>query len=245
MIKNIKTLERKNQKAIFLGCGGSINDMTKDRYDQIKKTHDLWANNSFFVHDYIVPDYYHLEIKLHRNGNLFKNYFPTVKEKFKNTKFITDSHHPYVFDLVSPNTFDMYTYQHYDRTKDHARYDVHPFYVANSGASLSRILDIMIRLGYKEISFLGVDMYDSRYFWTDNKYYDNIIVDDIIKTCKPDEISPEDKHPTNYMVSYIESLSKYQYQKNNIVFKNYSKKSLLNNISNSENFKNLEIKLLC
>lgn len=242
MIKNIRELKRKKKKAFFLGCGNSINNLDKKNYQFLKNEYDFWANNSFFVHPFVIPDFYHLEIKLHRNGNLFKNYFPEVKEKFKQTNFITDSHHPYVFDLVSPKEFSMYTYQHYDRAKEHARYDVHPFYVANSGASLSRILDIMIRLGYKEISFLGVDMYDARYFWTNKKEYEDIIKEDIIKTCKPDEISPDERHPTEYMVNYIKSLSQYQYEKNDIIFKNFSEKSLLNNIDTCEYFKNEVLK---
>lgn len=236
-IKNITLLKKKKEKAIFFGCGQSINDLPEEKYLKLKKEYDVWANNSFFVHSYIVPDYYHLEIKLHRNGNLFKNYFPKVKNKFKDTCFITDSHHPYVFDLVSPEEFNMYTYQHYDRTKDHGRYDVHPLYVASSGSSLSRILDLMIRMGYKEINFLGVDLYDSRYFWTDKKEYKDIIVDDIIKTCKPDEQDPDEKHQTYFTVNYLNSLSVYQNMKNDIVFKNLSKKSLLNEIKQNEGFK--------
>jgi len=236
-IKNITDLNRKNKKAVFLGCGQSISNLSKEKYQNLKKEYDIWANNSFFVHPFIIPDFYHLEIKLHRNGNLFKDYFPKVKNKFKDTCFITDSHHSYVFDLVSPKEFNMYTYQHYDRNKDHARYDVHPFYVASSGSSLSRILDIIVRMGYKEISFLGVDLYDSRYFWTDKKEYENIIVDDIIKTCKPDEQDPDEKHQTYFTVDYLNSLSSYQYIKNGIIFKNLSSKSLLNQIKDNKAFK--------
>jgi len=51
----------------------------------------------------------------------------------------------------------------------------------------------MARLQYEKIYFCGVDLNDSRYFWTDDPSYD---VPAIINSCKPDERDVNDVHST-------------------------------------------------
>ena len=64
------TKEKKNNEAVFLGCGPSINDLSAEAWQKINNL-DIWASNNWFIHD-VVPDFYHLEVKMHRNGEFAK-----------------------------------------------------------------------------------------------------------------------------------------------------------------------------
>ena len=90
-------------------------------------------------------------------------------------------------------------------------------------ASLTLIADLMIRQKYDCIYFLGVDMNNSKYFWTDNEKYENVEIEDIIRTCKPDERQPNELHPTFNLKDYLPEFFQYNNQK--VV--NLSQESLL------------------
>ena len=66
MIYDVKSLwsKKKSNQAIFLGCGPSINDITDEQWRKIDSM-DVWVSNNWYIHD-VVPDFYHLEVKLHR-----------------------------------------------------------------------------------------------------------------------------------------------------------------------------------
>ncbi|MGA0351994.1 MAG: hypothetical protein ACO3MF_04550, partial [Acholeplasmataceae bacterium] len=85
-IKNIRA-KRKYDSAIFLGCGPSINDL--DQSFLVGK--DIWANNNFIIHPNIVPDFYHLELKEHRNGPTVRSLINKKKEQYKQTNWILNA----------------------------------------------------------------------------------------------------------------------------------------------------------
>ena len=66
-------------------------------------------------------------------------------------------------------------------------------------------------------------MYNSKYFWTDNKKYENITIEPIMKTCKPDEQPPESMHPTFKLQDFLPEF--FNFNKQKVV--NLSKNSLL------------------
>jgi hypothetical protein len=177
MIYPIKELlkKRKNDEAIFLGCGPSINDMDLS----VLENKDIWANNNFILHKSITPHFYHLELKEHRNGPTFRKLIENKREEYGKTNWILNRSRPYLLKSVNPNWFEnIYMYQGV------------PVYCL---ASISIILQIMAKMGYKKIYFNGVDLYDSKYFWTDDLSYD---VPSIMNSCKPDERKAESLHPT-------------------------------------------------
>ena len=196
---------KRHDDAIFLGCGQSINCLDDNDIQKIQEKFDVWVSNNFMIHKTIVPDFYHLEVKPHRNGPLVHRLTREKKEAYGETKWLLDSTRPYILDYMyyDENT-DVSLYKKWYRKENHGRYNPDPNQVSVSvNASITVISDVMCRMGYNTIYFLGVDMGSSRYFWTDNFEYDRVEIEDIIKTTKPDERSPDSPHPTAHMASYL------------------------------------------
>ena len=230
-LKTIETMKPKNKKGIFLGCGESINELSKSNIDYINNNFDGWTSNSFMINKEIVPDFYHLEVKEHRNGPLVKRILEERSELYKDTKWIIDGTRLHLLNKFNINKYNLeenfYIYPKYYRKEENGNYNPIPTHLGVSlSASLSLICDAIITMNYDEFYFLGVDMYDSKYFWTDNKKYENVKIEDIIKTCKPDERKPESIHPTYKMKNFIKEIFSY----NNKKVINLSSKSLLREV---------------
>lgn len=197
-----------NTNAIFLGCGRSINDLNID----FLKDKDVWASNNFIIHDLIIPDFYHLELKEHRNGPTFRNLLNEKKDAYKNVNWILNSHRKYLLRSINPEIY-----------KNIYRYNPAKIPV-KCMASLTIILQIMYRMNYEKIYFCGVDLSDSRYFWTDKS---DINIPDIMKSCKPDERPSDSIHPTQErnIAEWIKQFGEI----NNIDFINIAQTSLLSN----------------
>ena len=224
-IKGINHLEKKKNKAIFLGCGSSIKHITKDQYESIKKEYDIWVSNGFFMHDFIQPDFYHLEVNLNNFGELFNLYFRDAIPKIKNSEFIFSKQYLHYLNYIDMSFKEtIYAYNSYQSIASETGYDNHPFFVRDSGCNLSKIVDIMIKMKYQEISFAGVDLSNSLYFWTDKE---NIPA--IINFSKPDENTRYSMHHSfSNTIKFLKGISKFE--KNRISFYNLSKDSLLNDI---------------
>jgi len=226
MIKPITELKiKKNKEAVFLGCGPSINDVKKEQWEHIKK-YDVWSSNSWVINKDIVPDFYHLEIKKHRNGPTVEKFLTEKQDQYKDVNWILDATRGYLLEYVKPDVFDnIFAYQKYYKNES-GKYLVNKSVVAIScTASLTAIIDIMVRMGYEKIHFLGVDLYSSEYFWSDNEDYKNLDISNIIMSCKPDERDKLSKHPTSErkIQNFIAEVGEF----NNIEMINLSAKSLL------------------
>ena len=215
---------KKNSQAIFLGCGPSIRDIDEAFLEKLENL-DIWTSNSWIIHNKIVPDFYHVEVKAHRSGPLFERLCIEKAVEYKDVNWIIDGTRGHLLNYVKPNLYDsIYAYPKYYRRETSGKYKLHPQAVAvSNNASLTVILDMMARMNYEKIYFLGVDMYSSKYFWTDNSDYDAVQIPDIIKTCKPDERDPSSEHPTQKLKDFIVEFG----ESNNIEFVNLSPKSLL------------------
>jgi hypothetical protein len=227
---NVTELKRNSKKGIFLGCGNSINNLTKENIDKLHKEFDIWTSNSFMINQDIKPDFYHLEIKQHRNGPLVSRITSEEYERFRNTKWILDATRPYLtsnFKLEKYKQENFYFYKKYYRQELDGKYIPRKDSLGVSlNASLSLICDAIIKQNYEEFYFLGVDMNDSKYFWTDNEKYKDREIEDIIKTCKPDERSPNEVHPTFKMKNFIKEI----FETNNQKAINLSRYSLLKDV---------------
>ena len=86
MIQGVESLrsKKKSDQAVFLGCGPSINDITDEQWGKIDSM-DVWTSNNWYIHD-VVPDFYHLEVKLHRNGEYSAKKIKERKQKSKPKK---------------------------------------------------------------------------------------------------------------------------------------------------------------
>jgi hypothetical protein len=210
-MKKLEELKRKNDVAIFLGCGPSINNLDENFLDG----KDVWANNNFILHPNIVPDFYHLELKEHRSGETIRALTSKKREHYKETNWILNQQRPYLLDAVKPEWFENIF-----------QYSGIPVYCVSS---ITIIIQIMIKLGYQKIYFAGVDLNTSEYFWTDNKNYN---VPQIINSCKPDERDKYSIHPTaeRDIHNWICSAGKAA----KIEFINKSKGSLLETVLKNE-----------
>jgi hypothetical protein len=228
MIKNFLALTemKKKKKAIFLGCGPSIEGVTPEQWNLISENFDVWTSNNWIVNKDIVPDFYHLEVKIHRSGQLMVDMLNLKHENYKDVSWILDNTRPYLINFINPDYFEnIFTYEKAYRKESDGNYTPDKKLISVScNASLTVILDIMARMNYESISFLGVDMTSSKYFWTDNPRYSDYPIPDIMKSCKPDERPPDSLHPTFKLKDYIPQFCEF----NNIIAYNLSLNSLLN-----------------
>tara|TARA_R110000824_G_scaffold139366_8_gene304419 strand:- start:658 stop:1362 length:705 start_codon:yes stop_codon:yes gene_type:complete len=226
LYKHIRDIidKKKHNEAIFLGCGPSISDLTSDDWDLIKQM-DIWTSNNWFVND-IVPNFYHLEVKMHRNGSFAKRMIEARKEEYKDVNWILDATRPYLFNMVRKSWFDnIYVYKKTFRGDDGLYTPVLDQVYVSCTASLTIVLDIMQKMDYDRIYFCGVDLYSSEYFWTNNEKYEKYNIPYLISTCKPDERSPSTPHTTLKTAKFIKEFGEH----NNIEFVNLSDRSELVN----------------
>ncbi len=176
-MESIANLKRKKNEAIFLGCGSSINQLNEKYLDG----KDIWSSNCFFLHKTIVPDFYHMEMKEHRSGPITRKVLEEKRDLYKNVNWIVNETRPYLLNAIKPEWYkNIYSYN---------PNEVRAYCVA----SFTIILQIMAMMEYEKIYFCGVDLCDSKYFWTDDPTYD---VPKIINSCKPDERSADSVHST-------------------------------------------------
>tara|TARA_Y100000592_G_scaffold45587_3_gene72399 strand:- start:42052 stop:42777 length:726 start_codon:yes stop_codon:yes gene_type:complete len=216
---------KKKKSAIFLGCGPSIENFTADQWKFIKDNFDVWASNNWIVNKDIIPDFYHLEVKMHRSGQLMVDMLNLKHESYKDVCWILDNTRPYLLQFIDPRYFEnIFLYDKVYRNGDSGAYEIDKKKVSVScNASLTVILDIMQRMEYESISFAGVDMTSSKYFWTDNPKYEEYPIPDIMKSCKPDERPPDSLHPTFKLKDFIPEFCEF----NGIESYNLSPESLL------------------
>tara|TARA_B100002019_G_scaffold231498_1_gene205168 strand:+ start:366 stop:1064 length:699 start_codon:yes stop_codon:yes gene_type:complete len=221
-LHNISLLKKKKNSnyAIFLGCGPSINDITKEQWKKIQSM-DIWTSNNWYIHD-VVPDFYHLEVKLHRNGEYSAKKIKERKQDYVDVNWILDKTRPYLFDIVGNNS-NIYAYDKNYRGDDGFYEPTADQVQVSCGASITIVLDLMQKMNYDKIYFCGVDLYSSEYFWTNNKNYEDRDVPYLISTCKPDERNPKDPHTTLKTAKFIKEFGSH----NKINFINLSDKSEL------------------
>ena len=217
-MNNISSLNRNHDEAVFLGCGPSINNLNESKLNG----KDVWSSNNFYLHKSIVPDFLHLELKEHRTGPTARKVISEKRELYRNTNWILNRNRDYLLNAVKPEWFENIY-----------RYDPNKIKV-QINSSITIILQIMASLGYKKIYFAGVDLYDSRYFWSDNPDYDWLKeFAPLMVTAKPDERSPKDIHPNMVKANMAEWITAFL-DYNKIIGVNLSSESLLSKYLRNE-----------
>jgi hypothetical protein len=237
---------KKNKKhALLLGTGNSINQISREQYIKIKESFDIWGINNFFLHNYIVPDFLHFEIKADINGEILPRILEEKKDAYKNTVFIADiatreRDLPYRF-LNTDLFVNFYSYNRVDRLNPDGTYILDGKYKPHKdvvqithGKSNSKILDIMVRSGYEKIFFCGIDLNDCNYFWTDNPVYEKLNIPDSMHWCGklrtlkgvPSPYKKEGNHPTSCLLSFFKDILYF----NNVTGYNLSNTSELKKV---------------
>lgn len=159
--------------AIFLGCGSSINRITKEQWKRIR-TFDTWASNFFIYHDF-VPKFYHLELKsgIPEHLRIWRERKRSKGKKYREVVFVIKSDEPHLIKAIGEHKH-IYCYKRV-KGKCDPKALIHPAIVThNCQASLTVVLELLKRFDYKKIILFGVDLKDSRYFWTDDSKYGQV-----------------------------------------------------------------------
>lgn len=161
-----------------MGCGSSINLLRKEHLPWLD-TLDKWVSNNFIIHDFIVPDFYNMETKLHTK-NFLVEMVQSKKEQYKDTTWMISGFdnnigNYIVPDVINKDDFDnVYCYHLRFVSQDPNYIPTLGRVTAQRGASLSILIDIACTLQYDAIYFIGVDLYSSEYFWTNRMEYENL-----------------------------------------------------------------------
>jgi len=160
--------------AVFLGSGPSINNVTGKQWKVMAKL-DTWTVNNWVYHTF-VPRFYHVEAKSY-NRPLLKERMRARKEQYRNVNFVINKSRLYLLDVIGPQEY-IYSYEM--RKINVTNEPVVPKYkpsndpnvlVCNLNSSVTMILELLQRFKYKKVIFFGMDLINSRYFWTDRPEY--------------------------------------------------------------------------
>jgi len=162
---------KKSNIAVILGSGSSINDITEQEWEKLK-TFDLWALNNWVYHPSVIPNFYHIEVK-HYDAEIVKRRLEEKWDKYKDVIYLVPSIRQDVVDVIGhENEAKIFYYEYIKRNiyknKINANYNIKikGIFVRSYNTSLSLLIDMLYKLKYRYIILAGVDLLDSRYFWT-------------------------------------------------------------------------------
>lgn len=169
-LKNIYK-HKNSDTAIYLGSGSSINNITPAQWKKIA-TFDTWTVNNWVYHPF-VPKFYHLEVKKINRDIITKRI--ASRKDYGNVIWILNRDRKYLFDVIG-NQKHIFTYK---MEKINAvKKNIIPKYTPNNNhnvltcnlnTTFTMMLELILRFKYKRVIFFGVDLQDSRYFWTGRK----------------------------------------------------------------------------
>jgi hypothetical protein len=183
-------LEKKNDIAVLLGSGSSINDLTVKQWEKII-TYDFWTMNNFvympiipFACNFpVIPNFYHIEVKTY-DKDIVRKHFDQKWDYYKNCNIIIPKKR---FEFIREAVghleqtkffiydFDKRDEKRADKANTNADYKIDLKTVVKSyDASVTGLLDMMYKFGYKKIIMIGFDMTNSKYFWTDHPEFGEV-----------------------------------------------------------------------
>jgi len=202
MLKDLSEIyERKGSDvAVFLGCGSSLNNITKAQWRKIA-TFDTWVSNYFIYHRYVTR-YYNLELKSSRTD--WKEIRQRRKlgkgRRYEDVSFIVMRGRKYLTDAIGEHEH-VYCYERIKGRCD-PRAPIYPTVVThNCNASFTLVLELLHRFNYEKVVLFGVDLHDSRYFWTDKPEYGEVH-DQTNAGRKPNEVHTTAKKVVNFATGF-------------------------------------------
>lgn len=234
---------KRHPVALLTGTGRSIGQLTYSQADFVHRTMDVWAMNQFFLHKYLVPSFYLLEVGRQRNTSSLDwwaaNFDARKRLDYLETVFFTTAQHASVVrDMLRahrPCPRHVMRYERWqvrDSCRKLKRLDFHPHLVTDfCASSLSRALHLIMRLGYTRVCFLGVDLTSPVHFYAGRGYesvqvplYEHLVVE----SQRRDADTPKKgfkRHPTAQrgIVNFLKVFRK----QTGIEFVNLSGESLL------------------
>jgi hypothetical protein len=183
---------KKSNTVFMLGSGPSINAISKQKWDAIAK-HDSMACNFWLFHDF-VPTFYFYEAIGYRNGELFE-VFRRVSEKrakeysrcikvvtgsaglaphfdlFRPDSWAQDLYTTYTIPVASRNEKEFVSGLRFIRSLGLFGRSERIKYLFKQASSITGLISLAVRMGYKQIVLCGVDLDRAAYFYQDCRLY--------------------------------------------------------------------------
>lgn len=150
--------------ALMIGSGPSVNTLDEAQYQMLRKHVDVWGVNQLIYHNFVEPDYLHMEIVKDEQVPVWQHHLP--EGKWKDTAFITEDGWRYWNDNVT-GTKDRLAFTYRAGAKclvqahlhlpsclvGHGRYRVTEGLVnAMCCSSINRVLDIATYMPYHTVA---------------------------------------------------------------------------------------------
>ena len=178
-------LKKKNEKVFIFGSGPSINDLTKKRFKEINNYTSIGINRWIF-HNFI-PTFYMIELSYDEKLNekyrlrilsILKNkkkkpLFLVYKTKSNSTKIRNwmrgmSPKRVFLYEFIRPDIFKKDFEYHFMKSLEYLLKESKKSNVISLGigATFERSISLSLLLGFSKIVILGVDLKNSRYFWS-------------------------------------------------------------------------------
>lgn len=170
---------KKSDTIFVLGSGPSVSNLAKEQWECISKHDSFGINFSFLLN--FVPTFYSMEdgkIKWYRD--FIEQKFKPYRKRFSETIWFISERHTFRFihPRLTPGFFPvnpMCCFYDYPRAielkedRDFTEEDFTRYSLVYRG-SLSVVLHLVDRIGYKNIVLLGVDLHTCSHFFDDLEY---------------------------------------------------------------------------
>lgn len=167
----IKQKYKGSENAVILGSGSSINNISKEEWRKIS-LFDTWSLNNWMCHHPFVPKFYHLELK--RDFDFWKERRDLKGIMYDRVIFIIQSKKYELYSKAIGKDNKIFTYeivQHWNPKRENIplpnNFNLDSTKITKAySSSIPVLLDIIYKMKYKNIITFGIDLNNSKYFWT-------------------------------------------------------------------------------
>ncbi len=208
--------KKKSNTIIIYGCGSSYNNIEDWQLREFNEYDSISFNWFCFSYHpttyYLVREQANLKKRIHGEENL-DNFYHMINDKYKNSSLIIhdlDNHSPHVYSYAkNAELFDGdYVVIRDTKLKNNdpgvklwGKKSIFEQGIIHGKCTLTNAIHFAVWMKYKKIIFIGVDLYDSKYFWLDNKETRYAVKDKNKKNTS--------KHSTaNYVLGMIKKVRK-------------------------------------
>lgn len=185
-IFNIMRKKKINEKVFIFGSGSSIKELTIKNFDEINKYFSIGINKWIF-HDFIT-NCYMIELTDDDNLNekfrarilvllrntskspIFLIYRSRLSDSIKLQKWMRgmNSKRVFFYEYLRPDIFKKNVKSEFVKSLRFIEKNINSNVLTlGVGTTIERAISLTLSLGYRRLIILGVDLKDTKYFWTD------------------------------------------------------------------------------
>lgn len=184
-IFNILKKKKNNKKVFIFGGGSSINELTNKNYDEINKNCSIGIN--MWIFHRFITDYYMIELTNddYLNEKYRLKILSLLKNKSKKPIFLVyrgssnllkiskwmygmNTKRVFLYEYLRPDIFKKNLQNEFANTMQFLSKKIIRSNVLTLGigASIERAISLSLLLGYIKIIILGIDIKNTKYFWS-------------------------------------------------------------------------------